>query len=252
MCAPSHLGDEVEGRRERQDVRVLGILQDRDSRPREHERPADVDVLHQVVLLRLQVERAREVDDARVVDDDVDAAELALGLQDRLGHVVVVAHVADDRQRVAARGADLLGGRVDRSLELRVRGVGLREQGDVRAVPRRAQGDGEADAAAAAGHQNRLAGERLVGHCGSSCFAEITCLGEVTSLCVDRVCARREHAISRVVGQRADLADAAAKAATRTFASSVSKRAPIDAASSSRFSANVRCAPTRTRRFACP
>ncbi len=158
----------VERRREREDVRVLGILQDRDGRAAEHERAADVDVLHEVVLLRLQVERAREVDDARVVDDDVDAAELALGLEDGLGDVVVVAHVAHDRQCPAARGADQLGRGMHRALELGVRGVGLREQGDVRAVPRRAQGDREADTAAPARHQDGLAGELLVGHGVSS------------------------------------------------------------------------------------
>jgi hypothetical protein len=70
---------------------------------RQHERAADVDVLHEVVLLRGELERAGQVDHRRVVDDDVDAAELALGLQHRLGDVVVVAHVADDRQRAAGR-----------------------------------------------------------------------------------------------------------------------------------------------------
>ncbi len=69
-------------------------------------------------------------------DHDVDAAELALSGQHGLGDVVVVAHVADDRQGVPSCGADLLRSGVDRALELRMRRVGLGEQGDVRAVAR--------------------------------------------------------------------------------------------------------------------
>ncbi len=164
MCAPSHFGLRFSGGESERMCGFSASFRIGTRRAAEHEGPAHVDVLHQVVLLRLKVERAREVDDARVVDDDVDPAELALGLEHRLGHVIVVAHVADDRKRLPAGGADLLGGGVDGALELGVRGVGLGEQRDVRAVARSAQCDGEADAAAAARHEDGLAGELLLGH----------------------------------------------------------------------------------------
>ena len=90
----------------------------------------------------------REVDRARVVDADVDAAEALDGLRDRGGHLLLVADVADDRQRLAARRLDRLGGGVDGALELRVRLGGLGDQRDVGAVARGAQRDREADAAA--------------------------------------------------------------------------------------------------------
>ena len=92
----------------------------------------------------------RQVDRAGVVDADVDAAEALDGLRDGAASTcVVVADVADDRQRAAAGRLDLLGRRVDRALELGVRLGGLRDQRDVRAVARGAQRDREADAAAA-------------------------------------------------------------------------------------------------------
>src|SRR5215469_12419206 len=49
----------------------------------------------------------------------------------------LVADVADDRQRTAARRLDLLGRRVHRSLELGVRLARLGDQGDIGAVARR-------------------------------------------------------------------------------------------------------------------
>ena len=81
----------------------------------EHEGAAHVDVEHQVVALRLEVGDRCEVDRGGVVDHDVDAAELLDGLRDGASTCGVVADVADDRQRLAARRLDLLGGRVDRS-----------------------------------------------------------------------------------------------------------------------------------------
>jgi len=52
--------------------------------------------------------------------------------------------------------------------------------------------------------------------------------------------------------EAAFLREAAAKAATRTFDSSASRLTPIVFASSARFSSNVRWAPTRMSRLACP
>jgi hypothetical protein len=55
---------------------------------------------------------------------------------------------------------DLLGRRVDGARQLRVRLGGLGGDDDVRAVARRAQRDGEADAAAGAGDEQRASLER--------------------------------------------------------------------------------------------
>ena len=95
----------------------------------------------------------REVDRARVVDADVDAAEALGRLRDGVRDGVGVAHVADDRQRLPAGRLDLLGGGVDRAGQLRVGLGGLGQQRHVGAVAGRAQRDREADAAAAAGHE---------------------------------------------------------------------------------------------------
>ena len=77
----------------------------------------------------------------------------------RGGHRRLVADVADDRQRLPAGRLDLLGGGVDRALELRVRLGGLGDQCDVGAVAGGPQGDGEADAARATRDEQRLAFE---------------------------------------------------------------------------------------------
>src|SRR5687768_18338703 len=51
---------------------------------------ADVDVLHEVVALGVQLGSGAEVQHAGVVDDDVDATELCRGLLDGPGDGVVV------------------------------------------------------------------------------------------------------------------------------------------------------------------
>ena len=74
----------------------------------EHERAAGVDLLHQVEALHLELRHRRQVDRRRVVDDDVDPAELlATVCRDRGRDLVRVADVADDRQRGAAHLLDL-------------------------------------------------------------------------------------------------------------------------------------------------
>ena len=95
-----------------------------------------------------------EVDRRGVVDDDVDPAEAVHGGADGAGDVVVVADIADQRQRPAAGGLDLFGGGVDGALQLGVGLAGLGQQHHVGAVPGRAQRDGQADAAAAAGDED--------------------------------------------------------------------------------------------------
>ena len=108
-------------------MRVAGLTQNRNRGARQHEGSAHVDVLHQVVLLRGNVCRTRQINNARVVHDDVNGTKLAACFQHGVRDVIVVAHVADDRQGVAARGSDGLGGRVDRAFEGGVRGVSLGE-----------------------------------------------------------------------------------------------------------------------------
>ncbi len=70
---------EVQRRRQRQDVRIAPgacrRVEVRQARLRTEERAADIDVEHQVETLHRRRERAGEADRARVVDEDVDAAE---------------------------------------------------------------------------------------------------------------------------------------------------------------------------------
>jgi hypothetical protein len=63
--------------------------------------------VHQVVALHRRLERAGEADGAGVVDQDVDAAEGLDGLRDRGEHLVLLADVDHQRERLAAGGLDL-------------------------------------------------------------------------------------------------------------------------------------------------
>ena len=98
---------EVERRGEREDVRIAPRgrrrLEMRQAGLRAEERAAHVDAEHQVEALHRRRGGAGEADRARVVDEDVDAAEALRGRLDRGLHRVFVADVAGDRQRVAAR-----------------------------------------------------------------------------------------------------------------------------------------------------
>jgi len=68
----------------------------------------------------------------------------------------------------APDGANLVSGGVDRALEFRVRLRGLRRNRDIGAVARGAQRDGEPDAAAGAGYEQRFAFEGCHGGLQSS------------------------------------------------------------------------------------
>ena len=70
----------------------------------------------------------------RVVDQDVDAAEVLRAALRRLGDFGVVADVHRHRQGSPARGFDLFGGGVDRARQFRMRLLGLGDDRDVRAV----------------------------------------------------------------------------------------------------------------------
>jgi hypothetical protein len=66
---------QVERRRQVQDVRVRGLQQVRHARLGAGEGAARVDLVHEVVALHRRLEGAGEADGARVVDENVDAAE---------------------------------------------------------------------------------------------------------------------------------------------------------------------------------
>ncbi len=161
-------GLHVERRRQHQDMRIVRLLQMRDAVFRHHEGAAGIDAHHQVEPLHVGGLRIGQADGAGIVDADIDAAEFGDGLVDRRHHLRLVADIAQDRQRLAAGGADLLGGGVDGALELRMRLGGLGGDRDIGAVPRGAQRDREPDAAAAAGHEQRLALEGC--HGGPPCW----------------------------------------------------------------------------------
>jgi hypothetical protein len=126
----------------------------------EQERPPHVDVEHEVVALGREVGDRREVDRRRVVDHHVHPAPALDRGGDERVDLRLVAHVADDRERLAPGFLDRRGGGVDRAGQLRMRLVGLGQQGDARAGAGERDGDREADAAAAAGHHDDTVLER--------------------------------------------------------------------------------------------
>jgi hypothetical protein len=131
-------------------VGVVRLAQVWQAGARDHERPARVDLLHEVEALHLEVPHRRQVDGAGVVHHQVDAAEALHRLGHRGVHGVGVADVSDDRERLAAGRLDLLGGGVDRARELRVRLGGLRHERDLHSVAGGPGGDRESDSPASA------------------------------------------------------------------------------------------------------
>src|SRR6185503_5823664 len=94
-----------------------------------------VDRLHEVIALYLQRLGAGQVDRRGVVDADVDPAETLGRLRDGPGDLLLVADVADDRQRAAAGLLDLRGRGVHRPFEAGVRLGRLGDQRHAGAVP---------------------------------------------------------------------------------------------------------------------
>ena len=127
---------------------------------RDHEGAARVDLVHQIEALHLGLRRRR----SRLI---AEALLTTMSMPPNVSAVRAIAScdgglVADvdgERQRLAAGRLDLLGGGVDRAFELRMRLGRLRGDGDVGAVARGAERDGEPDAARGAGDEERLAGE---------------------------------------------------------------------------------------------
>ena len=68
------------------------------ARLRAEKRAADVDAEHEVEALHRRFQRPGQADCARIVEKDVDAAELPDGCLDRRVYGRLVADVADDRQ----------------------------------------------------------------------------------------------------------------------------------------------------------
>jgi hypothetical protein len=135
------------------------LLEVRDAGLRAAIRTAHVHAEHQVEPFHRRLERAGERDRTRVVDQDVDAAEVLRAALRRLRDFGVVADVHRHRQGSPARGFDLFGGGVDRARQFRIRLRGLGDDRDVRAIARSAQRDRLPDAARRAGDEQRLAGK---------------------------------------------------------------------------------------------
>ena len=158
-------------------------------------RPGHVDVHHAAEVVELELGEVGEVDDARVVDEHVDAAELGLGLGDELAPRRLV----DDVEVPVARGvADLLGD----LLALDVEHVG---EHDARALGREGPRLGLALPARGAADHDDLALE-AIRHARSRSPKRSTV--ETPS----RICARKpsSFASARLAGRR-DLVDAVAR-----------------------------------------
>ena len=113
------------------------LEQMRQAELRDEEGAAPIHRMHQVVALHRRVERAGQRNGRGIVDADVDAAELANRVRDGLLHLRLVADIAGERQRAAARFLDLGGRRMDRAFELRMRRDRLGGDGDIGPVSRR-------------------------------------------------------------------------------------------------------------------
>ena len=120
------------------------------SRLGQQERAADVDVHHQVEFLGGQFLGRFGRDGAGVVDDDVDTAEVFDRRIHRALHVLFFAHVADDRDALAARSLHVGHGGVHGAGQLGVGFGRFRQKYDVCALLRRTQRDRQSDAAGAA------------------------------------------------------------------------------------------------------
>jgi len=94
-------------------VGVGGLLQVRQRGLRAQEGAPGVDLVHQIEALHRRVEGAGEADGAGVVDQDIEAAKALDGLLDGVDDLLFEADIDLERQRLAAGGLDLFGGRVD-------------------------------------------------------------------------------------------------------------------------------------------
>lgn len=147
----------VERRRQRNDVGIVRLHQVGQAFLCRQEGAATIDLMHQVIALHRHFEGRSGKDRRRIVDDRIDAAEPVDGSGDGRFHLALVADVALDGKRLAAGRLDPFGRRVDRAFQARIRRVGLGRDDDIGAVARAPFADGQADAAAGAGDEDRLA-----------------------------------------------------------------------------------------------
>jgi len=136
---------------------LLGFLQVRDAVLGADKGTAHVDVHHQVVALHRCGLRVGEADGAGVVDQDVNAAEFSDTFFDGRNDLFLFPDIDRQRQRLAASRTDLLRGGINGPWQARIGFGRLRRDDHVRAIARRAQGDGFANAAARAGDEQGLA-----------------------------------------------------------------------------------------------
>ena len=130
-------------------MRIGRALQVRDAGLGGQERAARVDLMHQIVALHVGgLGPVSWIAEALLTQMSM-PPNAATVLLDRVVDVGLVAHVDDQRQRLAAGLLDLLGGGVDGAGQVLVRLGGLGGDGDVGAVAGGAQRDRQADAAAA-------------------------------------------------------------------------------------------------------
>ena len=113
-CGANHCGLRLQRRRERQDVRVGRLLQVRQAGARGHEGAARVDLLDQVVAASCRSARcrARLIAEALLMQMSM-PPKVSAQCFDRRPHAGLLAHVHDQRQRLAAGALDLRGGGVD-------------------------------------------------------------------------------------------------------------------------------------------
>jgi hypothetical protein len=163
----------VERRRQHENVRVGALLEVRNAGLGDQKSAARIDAVHQIVALHVRGDGVRERDGAGIVDADIEAAEGLHRLLDRRLHLLLEADIAGDGQRLAAGRFDLLGGGEDGAFELGMRLGGLGGDGNVGAVARGPERDGQADAPAGAGNKQRLALECRHGSCLVGCLAQL-------------------------------------------------------------------------------
>src|SRR5262249_35223130 len=93
----------------------------RDARLRTGERSARVDLVHEIEPLHRRRERTGQADRARIVDQDIDAAERLDRTGDRAGDLILEANIAGQGQRLSPGRLDLLRSRKDGARKLRMR-----------------------------------------------------------------------------------------------------------------------------------
>ncbi len=97
--------------------------------------------MHEIVALHLGLDRPGQTDGARVVDADVDAAELGNRLGDGGVHLIFEPDVDAEGERAAAGLLDLLRRGIDRAFQLGIWLGGLGDDCDVGAVSGTSQRD---------------------------------------------------------------------------------------------------------------